>query len=180
MVFVVRPTYAQLWHKAFFNVGTRRRTVAQTRPATPKMPRATSAFPSKGMRRAPDDKSSRSKEGYSLERRPPEARGICQFRPRDANAEPPLTHIGQPRSTAVTRVTTYPTKSVPSQHSRSNVQGHLFKRNALSPCHSPSLAPPCLYKRSGQVLPSWKALWGQVINNINHPALTPGDPWNVR
>ena len=44
-VFVERPTYARVWHKAFFDVGTRRKAVAQTRRTAPKISWASSAFP---------------------------------------------------------------------------------------------------------------------------------------
>ena len=37
-IFVGRPTYARVWHVAFFIVGTKRRTVAHTCPVVPKMP----------------------------------------------------------------------------------------------------------------------------------------------
>ena len=44
-VFVTYPMFMWVWNKAFFNVGTRSKVVAQTHPAAPKMPRALSAFP---------------------------------------------------------------------------------------------------------------------------------------
>ena len=47
LIFVDRPTYARVWHMASFIVGTRRWTVAHTRPGVPKMPWASSAFPKK-------------------------------------------------------------------------------------------------------------------------------------
>ena len=47
----VQPT-GRVWHKAFL-CGSRRRAVAQTRPAFLKMPLAPSAFPWKGSPQAP-------------------------------------------------------------------------------------------------------------------------------
>ena len=43
--------------------GSGRKTVANTRPVVPKMPRAPSAFPQRGVPPVPDDKLSTSKEG---------------------------------------------------------------------------------------------------------------------
>ena len=93
--FDVRPTHERVWHNAFWNVDTKRRAVAQTRSAAPKMPWASSTFPLKN--RAPQEGKrlgaalwgSRSKSVNSgLPRHPGQAASTEQTPPETKHTRP--------------------------------------------------------------------------------------------
>ena len=71
------PPNRQVWHKAFFLVGSGRRVVAHTHPAWLKMPTASSAFPLLGVPHTPGNKPNPAEGGKSLGGQPPDEISSC-------------------------------------------------------------------------------------------------------